>query len=108
MSKHTSVAKTVVETTLAALSAEEILLKPRGEIRYALGRVVSGNAEPKHNQIFNFYKPTIDKYALKMHEFSVDWDVDKTDWCNIVSGHVVRMYRDELNKSLFDDTGTLR
>jgi len=100
----------VSKTPLAivGLTAEEIISKPRSEIRYALGRILSGNAETKHQQIFEFYRPNIEKYGLNMHEFTVDWDISKDDWRNIVSGHIVRKYQEELNASLFTADGSLK
>lgn len=93
---------------IIALTSEQILAKPRSEIRYALGRIVSGNAEGRHKEIFEFFRPNIEKYGLQMHEFTVDWDVSKDDWRNIVSGHIVRKYQEELNASLFASDGSLK
>lgn len=117
MAKESNMAKTkevdqttpiTTEVVEAALTADQILAKPRSEIRYALGRMVAGNPEGRHKQIYEFYRPTLEQYELKMYEFSVDWDLSKDDWRNIVSGHIVRKYQEELNASLFTTDGSLK
>ena len=90
-----------------ALSLEEIRQLKRSDIRYALFRCRTGNPEDSHKAIFGFYEPRLTKYHLDMLDFSELWDVDKKDPTNIVSGHIVHMYHEDM-KSLFNEDGTLK
>lgn len=92
---------------IQALTAEQVKAIPRGTVRYALFRRRSGLPSDAHWAIINYYAPRIEKYNLQWSEFSDVWDLSKENHLDIVSGHVVYIYKEE-SKSLFNEDGTLK
>jgi hypothetical protein len=86
---------------------EQINSLPRGEVRYTLFRLRAGNPEQSHYQILNHFIPRLNRYNLAISEFSETWDISKTGNTDIVSGHVVHLFKEEA-KSLFNEDGTLK
>lgn len=89
-----------------ALSDDEVQKLGRSKIRYALHAYRLGNINGETSPVINYYKPRLDQYKLLSSEFGVDWDVAQDDPRNIVSGHIVRMYNEVLNSSLFNEDGS--
>lgn len=89
------------------LTAEEITALPRGQVRYALFRQRSGNPEPEHLAILNWYIPRIEEYGLQWADFGDVWDISTKCNIDVVSGHQVYLYK-QANKSLFNADGTLK
>lgn len=89
------------------LTSEEIAALPRSIVRYALFRRRSGTPEEKHWKIINYYEPRITKYGLSWVDFSDLWDLSKENNLDIVSGHIVHLYKEE-SSSLFNEDGTLK
>lgn len=85
------------------MTHETIINITRSNLRYALFRVRSGNPDDSHNEIYNYFKPRLNNYKLEIKDFSEEWDLDKVDPRNIISGHVVRLHNEEL-KSLTIET----
>lgn len=99
--------KEAVPAPILPLTAEQILGAPRSQVRYALFRCRTGNPEAPHLAVLGFFQPRLEKYGLLMEDFSEAWDVSKTNHTDIVSGHVVHLYKEDL-KSLFNPDGTLK
>lgn len=79
------------------LTDAEILKMGRGDVKYALFRTRGGSAEAEHHAVHEYYKARLEKYGLDIHLFGSQWDLDKGDHRNIVSGHIVRVYGEELD-----------
>lgn len=103
----TSETSAPVEAAIEPLGLEAMMSTPRSAIRYALFRCRTGNPDPCHLAILGFYAPRLDKYGLLIEDFSDAWDVSKSNPTDIVSGHVVHLYKEDL-KSLFNPDGTLK
>ena len=80
----------------------------RGDIRYALFRVKNGNPEEKHQKIYDYYKPRLDKMGMTPEDFGVKWDIKKEDTGAIVAGAMVAVYNEDIHSSLFNDEGVLK
>jgi hypothetical protein len=91
--------KNLTEPEIAALS--------RREVRYALFRQRTGNPELKHLAILNWYLPRVESYGLAWVDFSDTWDISKENNLDIVSGHIVYLFKEE-NKTLFNADGSLK
>jgi hypothetical protein len=89
------------------LLAEEIGALPRSTVRYALFRRKSGVPDEAHWKIINYYEPRVLKYGLIWSDFSDVWDLSKENNLDIVSGHIVHLYKEE-SSSLFNEDGTLK
>ena len=89
------------------LCLEAMMGIPRSAVRYALFRCRTGNPDDSHRAILGFYEPRLSKYGLLIEDFSEVWDVSKSNPTDIVSGHVVHLYKEDL-KSLFNPDGTLK
>jgi len=79
-----------------ALTDADIIAIPRDDVKYSLHHVRGGGAVPKHLAVYEYYLPRLVAYNLPIYDFSVLWDLDKKDHRNIVSGHTVRVYQQEL------------
>lgn len=90
-----------------AYTADEVKALSRSSVRYALFRRRSGLPDAKHLAVINYYAPRIEKYNLQWSDFSDMWDLSKDNHLDIVSGHVVYIYKEE-SKSLFNEDGTLK
>ena len=88
-------------------SAEEVGALPRGTIRYALFRRRTGAPDEQHWKIINYFEPRLKQYGLAWADFSETWDLSKDNPLDVVSGHIVHMYKQE-NTSLFNEDGTLK
>lgn len=88
-------------------TADEVKAIPRSAVRYALFRRRSGNPEDKHLKIIDYYEPRLTKYNLAWSDFSDAWDLSKENHLDIVSGHVVYIYKEDA-KSLFNEDGSLK
>ena len=86
---------------------EQIRQLPRGTVRYACFRQRSGNPESDHNSILEYYVPRIVKYGLNFSEFGDSWDISKDNNLDIVSGHIIHLYKEEA-KTLFNEDGSLK
>lgn len=93
-------------TQVAPLTLEQVSTIRRQEIRYALFRCRTGNPEPEHLAIFNFYEPRLTKYGLNPTGFSTMWDVSKERVTDLVSGHVLGIYQEDLE--IFNPDGSLK
>jgi hypothetical protein len=69
----------------------------RSQIRYALYRCKAGTHTDEHLKVFQLYKPQLDEFEFTASDFAVDWDVDKKNLANIVTGATVKKYIRELN-----------
>lgn len=92
---------------ITAYNEDEVKAIPRGQVRYAFFRRRTGNPEEKHIKIVKYYEPRIERYNLQWSEFGDVWDLSKDNHLDIVSGHVVYLYKEDL-KTLFNEDGTLK
>ncbi len=93
---------------VVGLTDAEIKNLSRSDIRYALFAYRLGNENYNTLPIIEYYLPRMAAYGLNKHDFSVDWDVAQDDPRNIVSGHIVRKFNENLNASLFNTDGSLK
>ncbi len=96
-----------MQTQAIDFTPDEIKLLPRGTVRYAIFRLRSGVATSEHYRILNYYIPRLNKYNLDVSDFSDTWDISKENNLDIVSGHIVHLFKEEA-KSLFNEDGTLK
>jgi len=80
----------------------------RSQIRYSLQRVKTGTADANHLEVFEKYRPILEKYDLAAEGFAVDWDVHESNLDEVVSGKIVQAYSKKVEQSLFDEEGKLR
>lgn len=92
---------------VTAYTADEVQAIPRRDVRYALFRRRNGLPDEKHWKIINYYDIRVSKYGLQWSDFSDTWDLSKDNHLDIVSGHIVYLYKEE-SKSLFNEDGTLK
>lgn len=78
----------------------------RSEIRYALFRCKAGTADEKQLAIFESYKPQLVEFDFTIEDFTKEWDVEKGDTSQIVTGKIARKYNQD--RSLFAGDGTIR
>lgn len=100
----------VVPEVIIAVSDSDISKMTRGEIRYAIRRMIAGNPDRTQLSIYEYYKPRLSQFGFSTHEFATHagWDISKKDNRDIVSGHIVREYIKELEASLFDSSGNIK
>lgn len=89
------------------LTAEEIAALPRSTVRYALFRRRTGSPNDVHWKIINYFEPRLVRYGLVWADFSDTWDLSKENNLDVVSGHIVHLYKEE-SSSLFNEDGTLK
>lgn len=90
-----------------AYTEEEVRAISRGKARYALFRRKIGIPDVEHWKIINYYAKRVDRYNLQWSEFGDVWDLSKDNHLDIVSGHIVYLYKEDA-KSLFNEDGTLK
>lgn len=79
----------------------------RSQIRYSLFRCKAGTPALEHQQLFDeTYASLIAEEGLTIEDFAVEWDVDKKDPTQIVTGKTARKYN--ADQSLFNSTGELK
>lgn len=78
----------------------------RSEIRYALFRCKAGTPDQTHLDILETYQSQLDELGLEVRDFTVEWDVHKTDLSEIVTGKIARKYNQP--QSLFTGEGVLK
>ena len=71
----------------------------RRELRYALFRVKAGTADETQLSIFDFYQQMISEFGYEIADFTFEWDIDKADVSNVVTGRVAKRYNQD--RSLF-------
>lgn len=93
-------------TPVQTATIDDISTMKRSDIRYALFRCRTGNPDPEHLFIFSYYEPRLTKFGLTTAGFSTVWDVSKENPTDIVSGHIVGIYQQDLD--IFNPDGTLK
>ncbi len=78
----------------------------RSDIRYALFRCKNGTQTPEQQAIFDSFKSQLDPYDYGIEEFTKEWDVDKSDLTQVVTGKLAKKYNQD--KSLFTSEGVLK
>jgi hypothetical protein len=102
MAKKTS----PVETTSEVIVDVSALSRP--EIRYAIFRHRSGNAEAEHERIYAYYAEKLKPFGLDFTSFTTEWDVSPTDNTVIVSGLDLKPLQSKIEDSLFNEDGSLK
>lgn len=85
---------------------DDISKMKRSDIRYALFRCRTGNPDAEHSFVFSYYEPRLTKFGLTTAGFSTVWDVSKENPTDIVSGHIVGIYQQDLD--IFNPDGALK
>lgn len=80
---------------------------PRSKLRYALFAVKGGTATEEHKKVWESYEKLIGGWGLDLDGFPAKWDLQKEDPLNVVSGHIVYLYRVD-EETLFNDEGQLK
>ena len=78
----------------------------RSEIRYALFRCKAGTPDKEQSKILKQYKEQLDELGLDITDFTKEWDINKEDFSEIVTGKIARKYNQD--QSLFSSTGKLK
>lgn len=97
---------TEVASLEPVLTKEDILALPRQEVRYALFRNRTGNPDSSHKAIWDYYAPRLSKWGLDPSSFSTTWDISKLSNDDVVSGHIIGVYQEDLE--IFNPDGTLK
>lgn len=79
---------------------------PRSRIRYCIYRCKGGTAEQYHLDVLSSYQSQLDELDLTLEEFTIEWDIDKKDVTQIVTGKIVRKMNRDI--SLFTGEGKLK
>lgn len=69
----------------------------RSDIRYALFRCKARTADDVQTKIFETYRSQLDEYEFTIDDFTVEWDIDKTDNTQIVTGKIARKYNQDVS-----------
>lgn len=78
----------------------------RSDIRYALFRCRSGNAEPGHIAVLQQYNPAMVKLKLDLHDFSEEWDInDIAPFDGIVTGGKMMLLHEVRDAPVVDENG---
>lgn len=64
----------------------------RSEIRYAIFRVRAGTPDEKQQAIFDSYADQLSEFGFTAEDFTKEWDIDKNDFSQIVTGKIARSY----------------
>jgi hypothetical protein len=80
---------------------EQIKKMKRGEIRYAIFRIKAGTGSDDQLDTFSFYEEQLSSFGYDVFDFTSEWDIDKADNTNIVTGRVAKRYNKDT--SLFVD-----
>ncbi len=69
----------------------------RSQIRYALFRCKAGTPDKEHEEVLATFKSQLDEYGFDISDFTTEWDVDKKDTSQIVTGKIVKQYQKQIN-----------
>lgn len=83
------------------------MMETRDQIRYSLFRCKNGGAEPHHLSTYDKYKNRVEAMGFSINDFAEKWDIKKESIDAVVAGAWVQVYKEELDKSLFDEQGKL-
>ena len=64
----------------------------RSQIRYALFRCKAGTSDKEQEEILASYQKQLDEFELTIDDFTTEWDVDKKDTTQIVTGKIAKSY----------------
>jgi hypothetical protein len=103
MAKKAPPVETTSETNVADVSKLS-----RSEVRYAIFRHRSGNAEAEHEHVYAYYAEKLKPYDLDFTSFTIEWDVSPTDNTVIVSGLDLKPLQAKVEDSLFNEDGSLK
>ena len=78
----------------------------RTQIRYALFRCKAKTQDEAQQLILDSYKDQLDEYGFSIDDFTNEWDIDKKELSQIVTGKIVKKYN-QFN-SLFSGDGQLK